>query len=1102
MNSSVPASSRPRTGARSWRRLIVTALVGALALSSVVVLDAPPADAAVQAIAFEAPNNNRVVLGALASRSQKKPVSISGIGPYTIRGTDSATQEPYEFTTDYNYAASTSAWTRESDERAPSSGQFTSNFNATFAGRSGVRQMSSNLQCPGNSTSGNITYCSVFGPDVYTAPFQATAGQAVSFDWAAQKISDDYEIYAYLVRVTGNGYGTPADHTLLTYGRGDTQGWTTTSRNIPADGTYRFRFVNGSYDKTGGLALGSNMYIDSVVRLGLSNPITFAGLADKVLGAQPFPVTATAPGGAVGFSTTTTQVCTVSNGVVTLTGNTGVCTITANQAGDADHVPAETVARSFRVLAAPTAPTNAGRPFVEGSVGTGETITANEGTWTDGGSAITGTSFQWVSTVGGVSTSIPGETAASCFLVPSPGSSLHVVVTKTNAIGSTSATSTPISGYACGQPAAPQWSAQSLGDIVVGVATSVTFSAAGVPAPTYTLASGALPAGLTFNAASGVVSGTPTVTGPYEFTLRATNAGGSDDLVVAGTVNAAPGPITGAPDAFVVGTAATGSVSATGTPAPGYLVTAGALPAGVNLDPVTGDFSGTPTAAGPYSFTVTADNGIGTATTREYTGSVVQAPGWEASTGLSAEVGVPVDVTFTAAGGPSPTYAIGSGALPAGLTLDSATGRVTGTPTEPGPFAFTIVATNSVGSASLEVEGTVVQAPGPITGGPGTWIVGETATGSVDAEGTPAPVYSVTSGTLPAGVTLDPTTGAFSGSPTAPGAYTFTVTADNGIGTPSTREYTGDVVQAPAWGAVEGLAFEVGVASQEVLTATGAPAPVYAIVDGALPAGITLDAATGALIGTPTEAGPYAFTIAASNGVGAPAELDVTGVVNAAPTWRDVALATPRVGVAYSDGIAADGTPAPGYSVTAGTLPPGLALNPLTGALTGTPTEYGTFTFTVTADNGVGTAAAQEFTLEVVQSPTTVRTPALPALRTGTAFSVDLSSAVSSSPAPTYRVTAGELPAGVTLDPVTGRLSGTPTAAGRYAFTITVDNGTGEVVTFDFEGVVAAAPGDAQGDGVLANSGSTPDGALLVGSLMLLCLGALMVVVRRRRRTS
>src|SRR5690606_8211574 len=99
---------------------------------------------------------------------------------------------------------------------------------------------------------------SVFGPDAWSAPFDAKAGDDLAFDWSAANGGDDYEVYGFLVDTATNA------HTELMYGRGYQQGWTTAAGQIPADGNYRFRFVTGSFDRTGGLAIGASLYIDNV----------------------------------------------------------------------------------------------------------------------------------------------------------------------------------------------------------------------------------------------------------------------------------------------------------------------------------------------------------------------------------------------------------------------------------------------------------------------------------------------------------------------------------------------------------------------------------------------------------------------------------------------------------------------------------------------------------------------------------------------------------------------------------------------------------------------------------------------------------------------
>jgi hypothetical protein len=95
-------------------------------------------------------------------------------------------------------------------------------------------------------------------------------------------------------------------------------------------------------------------------------------------------------------------------------------------------------------------------------------------------------------------------------------------------------------------------------------------------------------------------------------------------------------------------------------------------------------------------------------------------------------------------------------------------------------------------------------APGAIEGDLSALKVTAAATGTVKAAGMPAPTYAVIDGALPSGVTLDADTGAFRGSPRSAGAYAFTIAADNGIGEPATREFTGAVTAVPGNPAVPG----------------------------------------------------------------------------------------------------------------------------------------------------------------------------------------------------------------------------------------------------------------------------------------------------------
>ena len=149
---------------------------------------------------------------------------------------------------------------------------------------------------------------------------------------------------------------------------------------------------------------------------------------------------------------------------------------------------------------------------------------------------------------------------------------------------------------------------------------------------------------------------------------------------------------------------------------------------------------------------------------------------------------------------------------------------------------------------------------------PGRFLVGASAN--------PAPTYSLASGSLPAGVSLDPTTGVLSGTPAAGtgGRHSFTLRAANGVGAAHTQAFTLLVNEAPTITSANNASFSQGQAGTFQIVAKGYPAPTFSVLAGSLPEGINLSA-DGTLSGNPAEAsiGQHAVTFRASNGIGFPA---------------------------------------------------------------------------------------------------------------------------------------------------------------------------------------------------------------------------------------
>src|SRR5205823_1264588 len=149
--------------------------------------------------------------------------------------------------------------------------------------------------------------------------------------------------------------------------------------------------------------------------------------------------------------------------------------------------------------------------------------------------------------------------------------------------------------------------------------------------------------------------------------------------------------------------------------------------------------------------------------------------------------------------------------------------------------------------------------------------------------------------------------------------------------------------------------FTVGSAGSFTVTATGFPTPALSET-GTLPSGVTFNASSGVLSGTPAAGttGTYTLSFTAGNGVGSPATQTFTLTVNQAPAISSANNTTFTVASAGSFTVTATGVPTPTLSES-GTLPSGVTFNPATGVLGGTPAAgtTGTYTLTFTASNGV-----------------------------------------------------------------------------------------------------------------------------------------------------
>jgi hypothetical protein len=277
------------------------------------------------------------------------------------------------------------------------------------------------------------------------------------------------------------------------------------------------------------------------------------------------------------------------------------------------------------------------------------------------------------------------------------------------------------------------------------------------------------------------------------------------------------------------------------------------------------------------------------------------------------------------------------------------------------------------------------------------------------------------------------------------------ITASNGVLPNSTQAFTLIVDQPPAITSTPNTTFTVGTNGSFPVTTTGYPPPALSTTTGAgntgLPNGVSLTdngGGSGTLGGTPAtgQGGVWTFNINAKSSVTPNAKQLFTLTVEEAPGFTSGRKTTFTVGQTSTFTVMTSGYPAPALSES-GALPSGVSFTDNgngTATITGmpVPTTGGTYPFQITANNGIGQNATQNFIL-TVDEPPTITSLSATTFKTGSSGSFNVTA--SGYPSSTFTETGG-LPSGVTLSS-TGSLSGTPAAGtgGVYAIMIDATNG-------------------------------------------------------------
>jgi Bacterial Ig-like domain (group 3)/Putative Ig domain len=589
-----------------------------------------------------------------------------------------------------------------------------------------------------------------------------------------------------------------------------------------------------------------------------------------------------------------------------------------------------------------------------------------------------------------------------------------------------------------------------------------------------------LPNGLSLSSSTGSIAGSSSVTlAATTFTVTATDANGataSNTFVL--TVNAPVTASVAISSAFVTEnhavTPLTPIIGAGGTAPLTYTVSP-SLPTSLSLSSSTGSVSGTPTvtsASTTYTVTVTDANGATAANTFVLTvNGPVSATTVIANKGLTVNIPASAFVPVQGSGGVGALVYTVSPTLPAGLAMSSSTGSITGLPTNPSAaLTYTVTVTDQNGATATATF--VLSVNGPVNASTAVantvLTVGQTSVSftPVTASGGSTPYTFTVSPTLPAGLSFSSSTGTVTGSPTTASAatsYTVTVTDQNGATATAAFSLTvNPAVTVTTVVPSTSLTQNDAAVPFTPVTGSGGTGALTFSVSPVLPAGLSISASTGAISGTPTStaaAATYTVTVTDANGVTATASfsLTVNGAVTATTVIASTSLTQNAAASSFTPVTASGGTGTLTYSILP-TLPAGLSFDATSGAISGTPTAASaTTTYTVTVTDANNGTASATFLLAVNTSVTaTVSAASVRLVVNKTASPVVPVTGSGGTGILSYSISPG-LPAGLSFDPTTGTINGTPTAtSAAVTYTVTVTDSAGGSASASFTLAVVA----------------------------------------------
>ncbi|MCE4958060.1 putative Ig domain-containing protein, partial [Macrococcoides caseolyticum] len=561
-----------------------------------------------------------------------------------------------------------------------------------------------------------------------------------------------------------------------------------------------------------------------------------------------------------------------------------------------------------------------------------------------------------------------------------------------------------------------------------------------------------LPAGLQYDSASRQITGTPTVAGTFDLIATATDAAGNKatDSFTITVLDKTPPTVTPIGDTSVPEDQPMNvKVLIEDTTAD---VTTSGLPAGTYYDKASGAIIGTPTQPGPYTVTITATDKALNSSTISFVLTVtdktapVITPVPDQAVNEDAPLTIPVSVTDNYS---EVTVAVTG--LPAGMTYNTTTKNIEGTPVTPGSYTVTITATDKAGNQSTDVFVLTIKdiTPPALNDIGDTEVPEDIAITPISlASDDPEATVSVTG--LPEGLTYDDATKSIIGTPVNPGSYTINISESDKAGNTTTDSFVLTVTDKtpPVLTPIADLTVNEDTLITPIKINSG---DATSVTVTNLPSGLTYDSVTKTISGMPSEPGSYTITVSATDAAGN------TSTDSFVVTVKDITAPSIRQKV---DRILPEDQPVPPLYVVVDdptatlnfiNLPPGLSYDPTTKMIIGTSTTPGTYPITIQATDQAGNMSEMNFqfvitdkTAPVIGELINVTMPEDVAINPITITSDDSTAT---------EVVTG-LPAGLTFDQNNNQIIGTPTTPGSYTVTVTSTDTVGNTSTKSFVMIV------------------------------------------------